>query len=793
MNISKKFIILFIFLITIPTCIITIVFIKSFDSKYDNLIKQNITTAASEQSRNLENFFNERLIDMKLINNIDLLKKLVYNSNNRLDYKFSQEISNKILSHRGNEYDFLSSIVIINKNKEIISSSNKDYLGKTMSISEDELNKLFNNEVIVSNVLSEEKANNSKKNVITALPIYKDDYQGAIINVIDIEYFEDIVNKTSFFKTGKIAIIDKTGDIIVSGNKTLTHNINDVNIDNTLYKKWRSINFDDQPSGIITYTINGVEKIGYYSKISNTGWTVLSSVEESEFTTDIEESIKTLVIFILIGVVLIIIANIFMINYFSNPLYSLLAAIKKIKLGDYSVEFTYNKNNEFGEIAKAFNALIDKVANQKKELEYSNRKFESLISNMPGGISRYKLEDESFILEFIGNGYLKLLGYTKQELKEKFNNDILNLVHEQDRLRVKQEIDDQINEKERFATEYRIVNKDQKVIWVFHSGQIVHHHNGETYIYTLSMDMTNLKTIEEELRVSEERYRIIMSQTEDIIFQWNIDENTISYSDNWWNKFKYDPITSNVKEEIDNADIIHKDDISLFKNLLKGSLNENACKQVEIRARTHDNNYSWFRIRISTILDKHGILSKVIGVIIDINEEKKEAERLLFKAERDSLTNLYNKGAVEKNIQEYIENEGKDSCHALFVIDIDDFKSINDEFGHLCGDKVLRNISLKMSEVFSGDEIIGRIGGDEFIAFLKDIKHEEEINNKAEKLVLAFKEILIEEQLDYKVSGSIGISKYPNHGKIFKELFKNADEALYLAKENGKDNYYKLS
>ncbi|MBW6410788.1 diguanylate cyclase domain-containing protein [Clostridium weizhouense] len=791
MNIRKKFIILFIFLITIPTFIITGIFLKSFNKKYDNLIKQNIITAASEESKKIEDFFNERLINMRIITDIYFCKELLYNSNNGIDYNKEVKILNEILWSREKEQDFLDSIILINKNKEIVSSSNSNYLGKTISIDEENLNILYNNKVIIDNIILEE-VNDYEKNVIIALPIYDEDYQGAIINLINIEHFRNIVNSIDLFKTGKVSILNREGDILFSKNRTSIFNINDSNIDNTLYKEWKNINFDEQSSGIITYNIYGVKKIGYYDKISDTDWTVLSSVEESEFKTDIEESIKTVVIFILVGVVLIIIANIFIINYFSNPLYSLLATIKNIKQGNYNSEFTYNKNNEFGEIAKAFNALIDKVANQKKELEYNNKKFESLISNIPGGVNTYKLNSKSYELEFISNGYLNILGYTEKELRDKFNNKILNLVYEKDYERIQNEIRNQIKEKEKFVTEYRIVNKDKKILWIFHSGQIVHHHNGETYLYTLSIDITKQKTIEEELRLSEERYSIIMSQTEDIIFQWNIDENTISYSDNWWKKFKYDPITRNVKEEIDNANIIHKDDMYLFKNLLKGSLNNNVCKQVEIRARTYDDNYSWFRIRISTFLDKNGNLSKVIGVIIDINEEKNEAERLLFKAERDSLTHLYNKGTVERNIQDYIENQGENKCHALLMIDIDDFKLINDNLGHLSGDEVLSNISLKMSEVFSKNDIIGRIGGDEFIAFLKDVKYEEDIDNKAKKLVCAFKDILIEQKSDYKISGSIGISKYPKHGKTFKELFKNADKALYLAKEKGKDNYYKL-
>ena len=103
-------------------------------------------------------------------------------------------------------------------------------------------------------------------------------------------------------------------------------------------------------------------------------------------------------------------------------------------------------------------------------------------------------------------------------------------------------------------------------------------------------------------------------------------------------------------------------------------------------------------------------------------KKKQEAEELLFKAQRDSLTGLYNKGIAQSMIEEYMENEGLKAKGALFVIDVDNFKAVNDNLGHLAGDSVLTNISSMLSEVFNENSIVGRIGGDEFIVFLKNIR-----------------------------------------------------------------------
>jgi len=282
---------------------------------------------------------------------------------------------------------------------------------------------------------------------------------------------------------------------------------------------------------------------------------------------------------------------------------------------------------------------------------------------------------------------------------------------------------------------------------------------------------------------------IIMSQTEDIIFEVNVNEDTIYYSDNWKNKFKYDPITKDFKKKIYESENIHIEDKEIIKELIEDVASGIEYKMVDIRIRTENDKYIWCRIRATGIRNDDNVVYKAIGAIIDIDKEKREAQSLLFKAQRDSLTNLYNKGTTNQLIEDYIHNEGKDGNHAFFIIDIDDFKSINDNLGHLVGDTVLSNISSKISTIFRDDDVVGRIGGDEFIVFLKNISSEELIRKKGDDLTQAFKESFTGDDNTYKVSGSIGIAKYPHHGTNFKDLYTNADKALYGSKNGGKDRY----
>jgi diguanylate cyclase (GGDEF)-like protein len=123
------------------------------------------------------------------------------------------------------------------------------------------------------------------------------------------------------------------------------------------------------------------------------------------------------------------------------------------------------------------------------------------------------------------------------------------------------------------------------------------------------------------------------------------------------------------------------------------------------------------------------------------------------------------------------------------IIDIDNFKDVNDSHGHLFGDSVLTEISGKLRDMFRSSDILGRFGGDEFIVFLKNMSDKEMIAEKARMVCDIFRDTYTGKNKDYKISGSVGVSLYPNHGKTFSDLFHKADSALYDAKCRGKDCY----
>lgn len=176
-----------------------------------------------------------------------------------------------------------------------------------------------------------------------------------------------------------------------------------------------------------------------------------------------------------------------------------------------------------------------------------------------------------------------------------------------------------------------------------------------------------------------------------------------------------------------------------------------------------------------------------VAIYIIGKKRSEENDRLLReKADTDLLTGLNNKLATERKIKSYME-ENPNSLAMMFVLDIDNFKKINDTMGHVFGDEVLRNLGRQVGSVFRATDIIGRTGGDEFTIFLKFLKDDSNTLKEAQKLANFFKDFTTGEYVKYTATASIGAAVFPAHGSDFESLYKSADKALYKAKQRGKN------
>ena len=172
----------------------------------------------------------------------------------------------------------------------------------------------------------------------------------------------------------------------------------------------------------------------------------------------------------------------------------------------------------------------------------------------------------------------------------------------------------------------------------------------------------------------------------------------------------------------------------------------------------------------------------------------KHNQSLQQKAETDLLTGLLNKISTEQKVREYLEEAGSKGQGAiLFLIDIDNFKKVNDTMGHAFGDELLTGLGLGLSTLFRATDIVGRIGGDEFLVLMRNINADAETKKReADKLLRFFRDFKVGEYVQYRCTASIGGAVFSEDGKDFEELYKAADTAMYESKRHGKNRvaYY---
>ncbi|MBY2475801.1 diguanylate cyclase [Clostridioides difficile] len=412
--------------------------------------------------------------------------------------------------------------------------------------------------------------------------------------------------------------------------------------------------------------------------------------------------------------------------------------------------------------------------------------IEMITNNINGGLKGSN-DDDTYSFFYVNEGLPKILGYTYDEFIEMSGGSAVGAVYPPDLPKALEDCERCFAKGTTYSSEYRIRKKDGTLMWVLDSGMKSLNNDGVVKINSIITDITQLKNIESELKLERERYRIALQNITDIMFEYDIDND---------NFVKYQRVEIDKKIELENFEtknyskllesggIIHLDDIGKLLEVLRGNIRE----IIEIRklnSLTKDE-WSWIRVQCSVIYDSDHNPIKTIGVLKDITEDKSKFEILINQAQRDPLTQLYNQRVSEDFIQEYLCNSDTKSSDALLVIDIDDFKTVNDTFGHLEGNEVLIAVSKILLHNTCDEDIVARIGGDEFMIFMKSLT-KEFIIKRINDILDETSKIKVKD--NHKITLSIGIAFVNDSIKLYKNLFSKADKALYVAKADGKNRY----
>lgn len=295
--------------------------------------------------------------------------------------------------------------------------------------------------------------------------------------------------------------------------------------------------------------------------------------------------------------------------------------------------------------------------------------------------------------------------------------------------------------------------------------------------------------------IRNERFTLVNAQNQSVIFDYDIHSHVLDLSGTTDFIFGESyPVNGPLDLPLLTKHV-HPDDLAAFRQFVHACAHGKAYHSFEFRYLCNDNSYYWFRLS-STIVKNASNPVKIVGNVVNVESQKAQELTLKEKAEHDQLTGLFNKTAMKGYTEAFLKTQDPSAIHALFIIDLDNFKSVNDTLGHVFGDKVLVDTAARLSRVFSEKDIIGRIGGDEFCAFLNlsafdNIESAHRIIiQKAESLKKSMHETYSGAgNKEVTVSTSIGIALYQQDGSDYMTLYNNADKALYASKKYGKNTY----
>lgn len=425
-------------------------------------------------------------------------------------------------------------------------------------------------------------------------------------------------------------------------------------------------------------------------------------------------------------------------------------------------------------------------------LRQNNRELDALTANIPGGVQQCA-DDEFLTLLYVSDGFLEMTGFSPEEISSHFENKYINMIFPADREKVKEML--KVQDPQQFEMQYRILCKDGSTLWILDKGQLVKDNYGVKTYYCVLVDINRMKQAERaltasrnEIQMINERYQVVIEQSDSIIFEVDLINHSIVVNNLFQKKMGYEPICSDFPDSTVEEGLVHPDDVDRFLEFYHETVLKEGFHDVEYRLKNANGSFIWVRISLTTLCGSAGEPIRAIGKIDDITNQRAENQKLKAQSENDLLTGTYNKTTAEKYIHNAFQ-EQYHSMHALLMLDLDNYGQMNVTFGRGFCDTILQDVSEKMKKTFRGSDIIGRIGSDEFVILMCDVRNPEIIKEKAQDICERINSVYSSGGVDCHITASVGVAVFPQDGTTYDELYKKADTALYRAKANGKNTY----
>ncbi len=438
--------------------------------------------------------------------------------------------------------------------------------------------------------------------------------------------------------------------------------------------------------------------------------------------------------------------------------------------------------SESGQVA--FLSTLMRDLSARKAVEAQLRKLSQAVEQSANTIV---ITDRNGVIEYVNPYFYALTGYAPEEI---IGHNPRVWQSGQTQLGTYQKMWQTILAGEVWRGEVCNRKKNGELFWEASTISPVKNEKGEiTHFVSVKQDITQRKEAEEKLRLWQ---RALESSV-----------NAITITDATQANFPYvyvnpafERITGYSAAEAlgKNGRFLQNQDTDQPElEHIRHAVKEQRDGRALLRNYRKDGSLFWNELYISPVRNDAGQVTHYIGIQNDVTERKQYEEQLAYQSAHDTLTGLPNRNLAQDRIaQGIIFAQRTNRQLALLFIDLDNFKLINDSLGHNMGDQLLQAVAQRISDCVRGGDTVARLGGDDFAVILTDVSQEEDISRLAHKILAAIAEPVMVDSRQLTVTCSIGVSLYPRDGGDAFTLLKNADAAMYRAKEQGRNSiqYY---
>jgi diguanylate cyclase (GGDEF)-like protein/PAS domain S-box-containing protein len=412
------------------------------------------------------------------------------------------------------------------------------------------------------------------------------------------------------------------------------------------------------------------------------------------------------------------------------------------------------------------------------------RMFRTLIANLDGMVYRCH-NDSQWTMEFVSDGCHAVTGYAPEELL--FNSAISyeQITHPEDRRRVRGTIAAALAQGRRFDLEYRIINRSGAERWVWERGIGLYAADGKVLaVEGIIQDISARESTYRALRNAERRYRSLFDNAIEGIFRTSPDGRYLDANPALARIYGFDSPQELMSSLSDIGSQLYVD-ASRRQAFVETMQRHASVTGFESQIRRNDGRLIWISENARAVHDESGRLVCYEGTVEDVTELREYKERIERQACFDDLTGLANRSLLRERLQQTVSSATAESRFALVFVDLDRFKYINDSLGHHAGDELLCVMASRLNACAPQGTTVARVGGDEFVLLVPDAD-EAAARALTRSILRATGEVWHFNGTENRVNGSVGVALFPDHGRDPESLLKNADAAMYLAKDQGR-------